>query len=127
MQRPQRLEAGAVLINREAERLSRFRVESKLPKNPKSKAPIGSKPCPRLAISASPRRGRLCGYQQKKAARRRPASSRWRATLMRRGAAIARLLQARLGEHQTFHADKSAIIPPEQPTFGLIAQEPHRP
>jgi hypothetical protein len=57
-----------------AEHLSTSRVESKLPTRPQvKKPPVGSKPSPRLAVSASPRGGRLhvSAYEQKKARRRR--------------------------------------------------------
>ena len=73
MQRPQPPKTEAVFMMG-VERLSTLRVESKLPTNsPSQKPPVGSKPSPRLAASASPRGGRLCisAYERKKAGRRR--------------------------------------------------------
>lgn len=74
MQRPQLTDAGAALFGRQAERLSPFGVESKLSTSPQVKSPQSGANLPQGWRPRTPNRGRLCGYQWKKAARRRPST-----------------------------------------------------
>lgn len=66
-------DAGAALSSQQTERLSPFRVESKLSTSPRQKPPSGAN-LPQGWRPRTPNRGRLCGYQSKKAARRGPST-----------------------------------------------------
>ena len=81
--------------------------------DPKSKPPVGSKPSPRLATSASPRGGRLRipAYGRKKAVRRRYAERRFQAAVSKMVCCADVAIQSAGGDHLTAEAAGDPVRP----------------